>query len=81
MATATVKLRASKETCMHCLTTVELYAKLSGLDNWRIARQCFCSHILNEIPWPFNEEPTLAAVKPGEFKEHGILLHESINNI
>lgn len=76
MATATVRLTVCTEVCPNCMDFIKLYARLSGLDQWLLEKRCYCGYITQTVQWPFNEEATLTAVKPNEFKEHGILLYQ-----
>jgi hypothetical protein len=63
------------EVCPNCAEDVRPYARLNGLDRWSIVRACHCQYISYEIRWPFAEENSFAEVRPGEFKQHDILLH------
>lgn len=62
-------------TCPTCFSRIFRYALLSGLHNWSIEERCKCRKINNVAEWPFQEEPTLMAVKPDEFIEHAVFMN------
>lgn len=75
MATPLINFKISLEVCPQCLYEAKVYARLDGLDKWELKKECFCRYIQSDFPWIFEEEPTLAAVKPEEFGEWNIQLH------
>ncbi len=65
---------ARTEVCPNCLDDVRLYARLTGLNQWMLVKECPCNYIAEDVRWPFSEKAALSAVKPTEFAQHGILL-------
>lgn len=68
-------LAVKTEVCPNCMDFVKTFARLTILHRWILLKSCYCNYISTGVKWPFNEEATLSAVKPGEFATHGILLH------
>lgn len=66
-------------TCPNCLYNTKVYARLHGLDQWKLESQCACGYTRDDYEWPFMQEPTLQAVKPGEFEDFDILLHRNLD--
>lgn len=63
--------------CPMCLYRISNYARLFGHSKWQLERRCHCRHIDELIAWPFEEEPTIEAVKPNELRGFGILFHNN----
>jgi len=64
-----VKALPGQGICPNCWHKSQLVAvKKNG--GWRIVEQCYCQHILNDLPWPFEEGFEEVSVK--DLQEAGI---------